>query len=265
MMRHVCIALHDVAPATWRLCARLLAMLDEIGATPVTLLVVPDFHGRGSVDQDAAFIAAIEQRIRRGDEIALHGYTHRDDAAAPRNPWQWFRRRVLTASEGEFSALDHAEAARRIQRGLHVMSRLEWNVRGFVPPAWLASDGTRRALAESALRYTSTHTALVELRGRLISAPCITASSRSKWRRAISRLWMRAIAKATRRAPLLRVGLHPEDANHPAMLAAWRRRLIELLDDREPITKSTAVAMASSAADAGVAGFDMARKTPSEI
>src|ERR1700722_7306107 len=135
MMRSACIALHDVAPATWPQCARLLRMLDAIGAAPVTLLVVPDF-GRGNIENDRAFIAAIEQRIRRGDEIALHGYTHRDDASAPKNPWQWFRRRVLTASEGEFAALDRDEANRRLQRGLRAMSRLEWNVNGFVPPAW---------------------------------------------------------------------------------------------------------------------------------
>jgi uncharacterized protein len=265
MMRRACIALHDIAPATWPQCARLLGMLDEIGATPVTLLVVPDFHGRGSIEHDAAFIAAIEQRIRRGDEIALHGYTHRDDAPRPRNPWQWFRRRVLTASEGEFSALGRDEAMQRIHRGLQVMSRLQWNVHGFVPPAWLASQGTRDALAETELRYTSTHTALIDLRGGVTAAPCVTASCRAMWRRAASRIWMRAIALTTRRAPLVRIGLHPADADHPAMMSAWRSLLIELLIDREPVTKITAITTSSSAADNGVAGFDVARKTPSKI
>ena len=204
MMRFACIALHDVAPATWPQCAQLLAMLDGIGATPVTLLVVPDFHGRGHIENDRAFIAAIERRIRRGDEIALHGYTHLDNAPRPKNPWQWFRRRLLTASEGEFAALDRHEAKRRIGRGLHAMSCLQWSVNGFVPPAWLASQGTRAALAETELRYTSTHTALIDLRGGSTAAPCITASSRSIWRRAASRVWMRSLALATRRAPLVR-------------------------------------------------------------
>ncbi|HEX3897145.1 MAG TPA: polysaccharide deacetylase family protein [Rudaea sp.] len=242
MMRRACIALHDVAPATWPQCARLLSMLDDIGATPITLLVVPDFHGCGNIENDAAFIAAIEQRIRRGDEIALHGYTHRDDAAVPKSPWQWFRRRVLTASEGEFSALGRDEATRLIRRGLQTMSRLEWNVCGFVPPAWLASTGTREALAETALRYTSTHTELIDLRGGSICAPCITASSRSMWRRVLSRLWMRAAAMAMRGAPLVRIGLHPADADHSTITSAWRTLLIELLIDRDPITKMAAVA-----------------------
>jgi predicted deacetylase len=263
MTRRLCIALHDVAPATWPACARLLAMLDEIGAAPVTLLVVPDFHGLGRIDRDAGFVASIEQRIRRGDEIALHGYAHRDDASPPRNPWGWFRRRLLTANEGEFSALDHADARQRIQRGIDLMSRLNWNVAGFVPPAWLVSSGTAKALAEMPLRYTSTHTALVDLRGRPMYAPCITASSRSSWRRALSRLWMRATATATRHVPLIRVGLHPEDALHPTMIRAWRKLLIELLSDRQPMTKIAA--LAASSADTGIARFDMPGKAPSKI
>src|SRR5215218_4701026 len=50
-----CIELHDVAPATWPECALILAMLDQIGNIPVTLLVVPNFHGRGSIVDDRRF------------------------------------------------------------------------------------------------------------------------------------------------------------------------------------------------------------------
>lgn len=262
MMRRLCIALHDVAPATWPQCERLLAMLDELGASPVALLVVPDFHGLGRIEDDPKFIAAIEQRIRRGDEIALHGYTHRDDAAPPKNPWQWFRRRVMTAGEGEFSELDRQEARRRIRRGMDAMSRVDWQVEGFVAPAWLASAGTWQALAASSLRYTSTHTALVDLRGGSIAAPCITVSSRSIWRRVASRLWMRVSALAVRHAAIVRIGLHPVDADHVRMMAAWRKLLTELLRDRVVATKIATIEAAASAADAGVAGLDVAGKTP---
>ena len=82
----LCIAIHDVAPATWPACARLIAVLDAIGAPPATLLVVPDWHRRGAIDADAAFRRAIDARIARGDEIALHGHVHLDEARAPRTP-----------------------------------------------------------------------------------------------------------------------------------------------------------------------------------
>ena len=200
MNRVVCVVLHDVAPATWRKCERLLAMLDEIGATPLTLLVVPDFHGMGSIERAPNFVAAIDARRARGDEIALHGYTHQDDATPPRTLVHWLQRRLLTASEGEFSALDRREAYGRISNGLAMFARLNWPNAGFVPPAWLAGADAREAVRDSPLLYTSTHRSLIDLRsGRTINAPVITASSRSAWRRAASRLWLRVLRVATKK------------------------------------------------------------------
>lgn len=262
----LCIALHDVAPATWPRCARLLAMLDGIGARAITLLVVPDFHRRGIVAGDAAFISAIESRRERGDEIALHGYSHVDESLAPRSPSAWFRRRVLTASEGEFSALDRASAAQRIAAGRDMLARIGWPVDGFVPPAWLTSRGARDALAASDLLYTTTHTALVDLQGgRVLDAPSVTASARSAWRRAVSERWLGAARWATRESLIVRAGLHPVDADHPRLLAAWRSLLVEWLAEREPMTKRAAVLRAVSAADAGPSEFDVAGKTPAKI
>ncbi len=190
-------------------------MLDAIGARAITLLVVPDFHRRGAVDDDRAFIDAIEKRRARGDEIALHGYAHVDESAPPRSPSEWFRRRVLTDAEGEFSALDRDAAAQRIAAGRDMLARIGWNVDGFVPPAWLASRGTREALAASDLLYTTTHTALIDLRrGMALDAPSITASPRSAWRRAMSKRWLRAARWATRTSAIVRAGLHPADADH---------------------------------------------------
>src|SRR5260221_7700214 len=116
MTRQLCIAVHDVAPATWPQCEALLDMLDAFGAPRVTLLVVPDWHSTGRIDAAPQFIAAIERRRARGDEIALHGYFHRDDSPAPRGPSARLRRRVLTAGEGEFADLpcDIAEARLRL-------------------------------------------------------------------------------------------------------------------------------------------------------
>jgi predicted deacetylase len=242
MTRQVCIALHDVAPATWPQCAALLGMLDAFGAPPVTLLVVPDWHGRGRIDTAPEFIAAIEQRRARGDEIALHGYFHRDDSPAPRTPTAHLRRRVLTAGEGEFADLPSDVAEARLRQGLELFERLRWHVQGFVPPAWLAGPGARRALQRVPLRWTSTHTALIDLaRERRIAAPCLTASPRSAWRRTASRAWLHAASRITRDAPLVRIGLHPGDADHAEMTACWRDVLAALLASREALTKSAAI------------------------
>jgi predicted deacetylase len=252
----LCIALHDVAPATWPQCARLLDLVDALGAPPVTLLVVPDWHGQGRIQAAPAFLRAIQGRIDRGDEIALHGYVHRDDAAAPRTPGAWFRRRVMTAGEGEFAELPCDIAQTRIDRGLKQLRRQGWQVDGFVPPAWLASAGTRLALQRSGLRWTSTHTTLIALPGEAcgtvqrIAAPCLTASSRSAWRRLASRAWLRGSLSVAARTPLLRVGLHPADAQHEDLLACWRDVLINLLGRRQALTKSHALDVAACAAPA---------------
>jgi predicted deacetylase len=251
MNGNLCIAIHDVAPATWAQCSRLLAMLDELGSPPLTLLVVPDYHDRGRIDRAREFIGAVERRIDRGDEVALHGYDHRDRAAPPRTPAAWFRRRVLTANEGEFSALSAHAAKARIECGLELFQRLRWQADGFVPPAWLASAGTRAALRELPLRYTSTHTHLINLRdGTAHAAPCLTASPRSAWRRAASKRWLAATARLTARSPLVRIGLHPADAGHADLLDCWRGLLARLLQTRAAQTKSRALDELSCAAPA---------------
>jgi predicted deacetylase len=239
----VCIAIHDVAPATWPACARLLALLDELGAPALTLLVVPDYHHRGRVNLDAEFRCAIDARLARGDEVALHGYYHLDDAPVPRDPLAWIHRRVLTNSEGEFAALDVDAASERIARGLHAFTLCDWPVRGFVAPAWLLGDGARAALARSSLAWTSTHTRLESLDdGRRVEATAISASARSRWRRQASLAWLAIAAQATRSDALVRVALHPADAAHANLLDAWRTLLQTLLSQREALTKAAALA-----------------------
>lgn len=238
--RALCVALHDVAPATWPACRRLLAMLDEIGPLPVTLLVVPDYHRRGQVDHDPAFIRAIEARLARGDEVVLHGYHHLDDA--PRGAaLHWLQRRVYTAGEGEFAALAEVEAQVRLARGWEMLvGELDWPVSGFVAPAWLLSAGTRAALAQMPFRYTTTLRAVHHLPDwRAVAAPTLVYSVRNAWRRAVSRQWNRWLfAQVRSDAALLRLGLHPADAYYPEVVDDWARLLRHALEQRRPTTKA---------------------------
>lgn len=243
MRRELCIAIHDVAPATWRECETLLKMLERLGSPAVTLLVVPDYHRRGRVDDASWFVAALGAWIAGGAEVALHGYYHLDEAPAPRDPWSWLRRRLLTAAEGEFAALTVGEAEARIVRGRSQLEACGWQISGFVPPAWLAGPGTRAALRRSSFSYTSSRLGLLRLAdGVRISAPCITTSARSPWRRFASRAWLQTMAVACAQAPLLRVALHPADASNPVLVAQWRRLIERLLGDRTALTKGQAVA-----------------------
>lgn len=244
MTLRICIALHDVAPATWPQCSTLLDLLGDLRCTAITLLVVPDYHGRGRIADAPLVVRALDRCIEHGAEIALHGYSHYDSASPPRGVADWWRRRVLTAGEGEFSALTVACAAERIERGRRELAGLGWPVRGFVAPAWLASAGTWQALRQSHWRYTATRQALHDLdRLRRIPAPALSISTRSLWRRNASRAWLRGMRVALRARPLLRLALHPADACHADALHDWRWLVDLFLEERVAVTKSQAIAL----------------------
>ena len=240
MERAVAIAVHDVAPATLRECRELLAMLDDAGASPLSLLVIPHYHYRSVALREPSFLRAMEARLARGDELVLHGLFHVDDAPAPRDARDWFERRLLTRREGEFAALDEASSAWRLARGIALFRAQGWPLAGFVPPAWLMSGGARRALArcEHPFEYATTRSGIYHLPDwRFERTANLCYSPDSALRRAVS---VCAIANERRRAqrvPLLRISLHPQDARVPAVMRHWRRLVVDAVAARTPVTK----------------------------
>lgn len=238
MNRRLAVSLHDVAPATWPLCRQLLALTDRHGL-PVTLLVVPRFHSGAWADTPADFVMALKARLQQGDEIVLHGYQHHDDGPDPRTLPEWFHRRVLTASEGEFSALTADEASVRLEAGLTCFARMGIEPVGFVPPAWQLSAGSWAALRTLGLRYTCTRDRLLSLRDhRTVDAPSLVWSTRSLWRRALSRVWNEQRHRRLRESPLVRVALHPAEGRFPSVMRHWDRLLGELTAERSAVLES---------------------------
>ncbi len=237
--RWLCVSVHDVAPPTWEACQRVLDAVREVADIPLTLLVVPVHHGRPAVF-DRAFCGRMSRLAARGHELALHGYYHRD-CGTPASPADWLKRRVYTAGEGEFCALAEAEAAERLLLGMRWFDAEGWALHGFVPPAWLVSEGAWRALqACGRLIYFTTFDRLHLMQPRMsVRAPCLTFSTRSELRRAAARAWA-ATARRGCMDRVLRLSLHPHDADYPALRGAWQRRLVELLRHRTPITKAIA-------------------------
>lgn len=238
-VRAVCVSLHDVAPATWPDCRRLLKALDAVAPVPVTLLIVPDYHRRGVINLDTAFCRDIEQRLARGDEIALHGYCHLDEGPRPRGVWQRLRRGVYTAGEGEFAALSVAEACARLEQGLGLLQGLGWPVAGFVPPAWLMSAGAWEAVQALPFSYTSTQSGVYRLPVRtFLPSQCLVYSVRSALRRRMFQRWNESLVKKLHDNNLLRLGLHPVEASCPEVVRGWQDFLAEALHDRMAMTKS---------------------------
>ena len=237
----VAVVVHDAAPATWPRCMPLLQMLDELGAHPVTILVVPRYHGAPPIECDRAFVAALDRRLELGDELALHGYSHRDEAPRPRTLQGLIERRVLTRAEGEFAALNEDTATARLVRGIETFSALRWPLHGFVPPAWLLGAAGRRAVDRcgDAFRYVSSRSGLYALpHWRFTRTANLCYSPDRGWRRALSRVLIRRELARARHLPLLRLSLHPQDAEFPEVVEHWRALVAAALDARTPCTKA---------------------------
>ncbi|MEE9677177.1 DUF2334 domain-containing protein [Pseudomonas koreensis] len=237
-MKAVCLVLHDVAPSTWADYQPFVETVDALGDVPMTWLVVPDFHRHDALDANPAFRRVLDARVARGDELALHGYYHDDQEPMPNTPRDWFMRRVYT-HEGEFYRLSREAALARLHAGLEMFQRYDWPVQGFVAPAWLMSDGTRQALRELPLSYTSDPQHLYRLPDfSAIDAPGLVWSARSAWRRGLSKILSDQREQRWREASVIRLGLHPVDMRHRFSRDYWLHTLQRLLaEGRVPLTK----------------------------
>ena len=209
----------------------------EVAEIPLTLLIVPAYHGACSGQHE--FERAMTAQLAAGHELALHGYFHLD-RQVPSDVVDWFRRRVYTAGEGEFCGLSEEEARERLTLGARWFAANGWPLAGFVAPAWLLGPGAWKALrTRDGLQYTSTLTKLVALpEAHAIPAPCLTYSVRSAWRRPASIAWNTALSRVTRHSPVLRLGLHPYDAESSSVRRSWQRLLERALTDRKAVTKA---------------------------
>jgi predicted deacetylase len=233
----LCVSIHDVAPDTWPQCERLGQAVRAVADIPLTWLVVPRYHGRAP--SAPAMQRALGSLLARGHELALHGYTHLDSAAAQSGLRSRFLRTVYTQGEGEFAAIGEEQARERIALGLAWFAERGWPVRGFVPPAWLLGDAAWRVLREFPFEYTTTMGRFHLLREqRALWSPSLVYTARNAAGRLLSPRVNGGLAMLLAPHPLVRLSLHPRDA-HSAALVRHAQHLIErLLAERVPRTKA---------------------------
>lgn len=240
--RPVCVVIHDAGAPTWPRCERLWQSVQDVAPLPVTWLVVPRLHWAPATPE---FIDGLHAALARGDELALHGYSHLDDAAPPRatRPFDALRRRVCTAGEGEFAAIDEDECLRRLAaaRGWFARHRLPRS-RGFVAPAWLAGQAARAVLMRAGFDYVASLAHIdVPSRGWRLRAPSLVYSTRAAWRRELSIAWNTLLPRLAPRGAIVRLELHPGDVEHDAVRRAWTRRLEAALRAGPAMTMADAV------------------------
>lgn len=196
------------------------------------MLVVPNHWGDAPIRPGSPFARRLRGWADAGIEMMLHGFYHRDDCRHV-NRADRLRGSFMTAGEGEFLGLSRKDAAARIGEGRALLEDVIGRpIDGFVAPAWLYGPGALEALADCAIPLAEDHMRVWSpaTGERLARGPVITWASRSRWRLASSL----AAAAALRRAPLgvLRIGVHPPDIHHPALVRSIDKTFVAALRTR---------------------------------
>lgn len=211
-------SIHDVSPRFEAEVDELVDMLSEHVGPRLAMLVVPNHWGDAPIIPGSAFASHLRAWADQGIEMFLHGYYHRDEARYEGRADR-LRARLMTAGEGEFLGLSRAAAAERIAKGRDLIEAvIGRRIDGFVAPAWLYGNGANDALRDAEMPLAEDHFRVWSpaTGTELASGPVITWASRTKMRFASSL----AAAALLRRSPLkvLRIGVHPPDVRHPALL-----------------------------------------------
>jgi predicted deacetylase len=211
-------SIHDVSPLTLLQTELILDDLKQISCATTSLLVIPDHHRRGRISVDRAFAGWLRERVAEGHEVVLHGYYHLRE----REPGDRFFKKMVTqsytAGEGEFFDLSENGARERLNLGLSEFTACGLTASGFIAPAWLLGNDPERAVRGLGFQYTTRIATVSDFKtGDLHRARSLVWSVRAPWRRVCSLAWNRLLAFSLRNAPLLRVGIHPPDWDHPAI------------------------------------------------
>jgi uncharacterized protein len=225
-------SIHDVSPRFESEVDGLLDLLHPFVGERLAMLVVPNHWGDAPIVPGSAFATHLRGWADAGIEIFLHGFCHRDDSRHASASSQ-ARARLMTAGEGEFLGLSHRDAASRIAEGRSLLEDIIGRpVAGFIAPAWLYGDGAHAALHQFAVPIAEDHFRVWSpaTGKQLARGPVVTWASRTRLRLASSL----AAAAVLRHAPLdvLRVGVHPPDVRHPALVRSIKKTLRKTAGER---------------------------------
>ncbi len=216
--RAVVVSIHDVSPATRRQTESILSDLSECGIGRISLLVIPDHHHRGRVQDDPEFVQWLQSACADGHEPVLHGYYHLRQNQTSDGPIKRLVTRSYTAGEGEFYDLDKDSARQLLERGREDLRACGVEPVGFIAPAWLLGTEAESAAREAGFAYTTRISTVVDfLASRTFPSRSQVWSVRAAWRRVLSLGWNQLLEATTRHTPLTRIGIHPPDWDHPSI------------------------------------------------
>ncbi len=227
-------SIHDVSPRFEREVDNLIELLRPHVGNRIAMLVVPNHWGSAPIAPKSHFAARLRGWSNEGLEIFLHGFYHRDTSQHESVSGR-LRGKLMTAGEGEFLGLSRSEAESLIAQGRRLLEDITGKeIAGFVAPAWLYGPSALQAMADAGIPLAEDHLKVWSPASgaRLARGPVITWASRTR-ARLLSSL---AAAAVLRRAPIdaLRIGVHPPDLHHPALVRSIERTFAIAGRDRVP-------------------------------
>src|SRR5206468_7849280 len=235
-------SIHDVSPRFESEVDRLTDLLRVHVGDRIAMLVVPNHWGEAPIVRGSPFAARLRRWADAGFEIFLHGFFHRDEGRHA-GAGDRLRANFMTAGEGEFLGLDRSAAAARIREGRSLLEDITGQpIAGFVAPAWLYGPGAVEALGDCSIAIAEDHLRVWSPTSgkQLARGPVITWASRTRPRLASSL----AAAAVMRRMPLkiLRVGVHPPDIRHTALVNSIQATFRRAITDRRIASYSDLIA-----------------------
>jgi predicted deacetylase len=235
--RRLLVSIHDVSP---RFEAQVDALAERLaghlGPAQFAMLVIPD-HWRGApIAGNAAFARRLRDWADQGVEMFLHGWSHKDETPATEG-LAALKGKHMTAGEGEFLNLPHAEALARMREGKALVEdTIGRPVAGFIAPAWLYGEGAHAAMREVGFALAEDHMKVWRPGDGevLTKGPVITWASRSKARIASSLLAASLGRMALPFTRTIRVAVHPGDTTVPALLESIDRTLARFVRSHTP-------------------------------
>lgn len=200
------VSIHDVMPETLEPVGRILGLLSEAGASPVTLLVVP---GR---NWSAREIDRLRSWESSGCILAGHGWRH--EVSERKTLFHELHGRFLSRMVAEHLSLERT-AARALVRRCR-----DWFVKQnltppdlYVPPAWAMGPLSRRDLEALPFeRHETARGVYATSENRFFQLPLAGFEADIPIRAAILRPWNRINVALSRSLGLpLRIAIHPLD------------------------------------------------------
>jgi predicted deacetylase len=214
------VSIHDVSPAWTDEVEAALDLCASAGVRPA-LLVVPNFHRRAPLLDDAPFCARLRGLQAAGHEIYLHGFFHQSreqytaGGAGPRARLAWlFAQRVVSGGEAEMSDVSAEEGRQRLEEGERVLRAADLRIDGYVAPAWSMPRWLLPLLGERGFRFTEDHLRVYDpANGRARRSVVLNWATRSPGRLLSTVAWCR-IARRARVVVPTRIAIHPGDMRY---------------------------------------------------